>query len=807
MNEKTYETSTAPSFNIKNYLLKLVSYWYLFALSAIVLFTYNYIENRYAIYTYGTNATIILKDELQSTQQVVGGLGLFGSRKNIENEIGVFKSYALSQTALDELDFDISYFKYEKFRSDVDLYQSTPFIVIPDTVKKFSDRLNCKLTFLSENKLRLEIESLNIIKEVTFGDYFYSDKLNFKIIKNEKYSFDYKKLIGNQYYFYKNSRNSLINSYSNRLNVDLRSPNSSILWLWISGTVPQRIVNYTNKIIEVYLRKRLDEKNRIVINTINFIDMQLASVVDSISVTEDSLQLFKQNNQVLDIGKEAEMLFDEFVEFQNEKKLLGLKRNLYIYIQKDINNGNDMENIISPLFIDIQDAVLVSYIQEYQKLKAEEDVLKYDIKANLPNFDILNIKLSKLINNLKTHINKSIEATDYNIENITKKIAQVNSKLRNIPLVERQMKNIERRYELNDNIYTFLLERRTEAGITRASNSPGAKMLDKARVENIVRKSPQPGQNRTKYIFISILIPLLIIIIIDFFNNKIIDKSDIESTTKIPILGSISRNVNKEKIPVYESSKSPIAESFRLLKTNLNYLLADSEKAVIMVSSALSGEGKSFISANISALIAKSGKKTIHVGLDLRKPTTHKIFNLNNEIGLSTFLINFNTLDEIIIPTNYENLSIIPSGPIPPNPAELIELPKMRELVNTLKKQYDCIIFDTPPIAYVADSLLLAKLADASLFVLRQNYSPKNVITVIDELYTSGKIANMGLVINDVNQSSIYGLRKGYGFDYGYSYGYGYSEGQGYFDNKGKKKNFFYRFGQWFYGKLKNLFS
>ncbi|OQX99299.1 MAG: hypothetical protein B6I20_10110 [Bacteroidetes bacterium 4572_117] len=735
MNEKTYETSTAPSFNIKNYLLKLVSYWYLFALSAIVLFTYNYIENRYAIYTYGTNATIILKDELQSTQQVVGGLGLFGSRKNIENEIGVFKSYALSQTALDELDFDISYFKYEKFRSDVDLYQSTPFIVIPDTVKKFSDRLNCKLTFLSENKLRLEIESLNIIKEVTFGDYFYSDKLNFKIIKNEKYSFDYKKLIGNQYYFYKNSRNSLINSYSNRLNVDLRSPNSSILWLWISGTVPQRIVNYTNKIIEVYLRKRLE------------------------------------------------------------------------YIQKDINNGNDMENIISPLFIDIQDAVLVSYIQEYQKLKAEEDVLKYDIKANLPNFDILNIKLSKLINNLKTHINKSIEATDYNIENITKKIAQVNSKLRNIPLVERQMKNIERRYELNDNIYTFLLERRTEAGITRASNSPGAKMLDKARVENIVRKSPQPGQNRTKYIFISILIPLLIIIIIDFFNNKIIDKSDIESTTKIPILGSISRNVNKEKIPVYESSKSPIAESFRLLKTNLNYLLADSEKAVIMVSSALSGEGKSFISANISALIAKSGKKTIHVGLDLRKPTTHKIFNLNNEIGLSTFLINFNTLDEIIIPTNYENLSIIPSGPIPPNPAELIELPKMRELVNTLKKQYDCIIFDTPPIAYVADSLLLAKLADASLFVLRQNYSPKNVITVIDELYTSGKIANMGLVINDVNQSSIYGLRKGYGFDYGYSYGYGYSEGQGYFDNKGKKKNFFYRFGQWFYGKLKNLFS
>lgn len=807
MSEEISSTNTSSSFNLKNYLLKLIAHWYLFVLSIIITFVVNYINNRYTISTYATHATIILKDELQSTQRVVGGLQLFDTRKNVENEIGVLKSYSLSETALKELDFDISYFKHEKFRSDIDLYNTAPFIVVADTNKNFVTGLTCKITFLSEDRFKLEIKSLNIIKELSFNEHFFSDQLSFKIIKNDKYTFDYKNLIGNQYYFYKNNMNSLVNSYSNRLNVNLRSPSSSILWLWITGTVPQRIIDYTNKIIEVYLRKRLEEKNRIVINTIKFIDSQLANVVDSISEAEDSLQLFKQSNQILDIGKEGEMLFNEFAEHQKERKLFILKRNFYQYIKKDLNENSDLMSIISPLFLEINDQVLVSYFNDYQKLKSEEEILKYDVKGDIPSYDILKLKLNRIKDNLKIHIDKSIQATDYNIDEIAKKLSVINSKLRNIPLVERQIQNIQRRYKLNDNIYTFLLQRRTEAGITQASNSPGAKNLDIARVENVVRKSPKPGQNKTKYIFVALLIPVLIIVLLDFFNNKIIDKSDIEKLTKIPILGSISRNIFDEKVPVYESPKSPIAESFRLLKTNMQYFLANSDKAVVMISSALSGEGKSFISANLSALLAKGNKKTILIGLDLRKPTSHTLFNLANEIGLSTYLINFNTLDEVIFPTQIENLFVILSGPVPPNPAELIELPKMEELINELKERFEFIVLDTPPVVYVADSLLLAKYTDLNLFVLRQNYSPKNVIKVIDEIFRSGKMKNMGIIINDVNQSVIYGLKRGYGFSYGYSFGYGYSDGQGYFDNKGRKKNIFYRFGSWFYGSLKKVFN
>lgn len=807
MSEDISDSGNSSTFNIKNYLLKVIAYWYLFVLSIIITFAANYVSNRYSVATYATHATIILKDELQSTQRVVGGLQLFDNRKNVENEIGVLKSYTLNETALKALDLDISYFKYEKFRSDIDLYRSTPFIVVPDSGKTFANGLKCTITFISEDRFKLDIKNPDVQQELGFNEQYSSARLNFKIVRNNNYTFDYKKLVGNQYYFYKNNMNSLIKSFSSRLNVDLRSPNSSILWLWITGTVPQRMIDYMNKIVEEYLQKRLDEKNRIVINTIHFIDLQLAGVVDSISAAEDSLQLFKQTNKVLDIGKEGEMLFERLAEQQKEQRILNLKKNFYQYLQRELEKNGDMMSIVSPLLLEIKDGILESYLNDYQELKSQQEVLKYDVKNDVPSYNILDLKIKKLKEDLIIHIKRSIQATDYNIGEVNKKLAAINAKLRNIPLVERQIQNIKRRYTLNDNIYTFLLQRRTEAGITKVSNSPGAKMLDRARNENVEKKSPIPGQNRTKLIFIALLIPVLIIVLIEFFNNKIIDKSDIEKATKIPIMGSISRNTLNEKVPVIESPKSPITESFRLLKTNMQFFLPDSKKAVVMISSALSGEGKSFTSANLAALLAKAGNKTLLIGLDLRKPTSHLRFNLDNNIGLSTYLINFNTLDEVILPTELPDLFVIPSGPVPPNPAELIESAKMDKLIKDLKTSFDFIILDTPPIAYVADSMIITKHSDINIFVLRQNYSPKNVMKIIDEIYTSGKMKNMGIVINDVNQSSIYGLRKGYGFSYGYSFGYGYGDGQGYFETKAQKRNIFNRFGSWFYEKLRKMFS
>jgi len=793
------------NFDVKKYLLKAIAYWYLFVLSFLVVFGYKYISGRYRVNTYSTHATLILKDELQSTQRVVGGLQLFDNRKNIENEIGVLKSYSLTEQAMKELDFEISYFRYEKFKSDVDLYQNTPFIVVPDSGKAFANGVKCFLTFIDENRFRIEVEDYNISTELSFGEHFTSDIFNFIIQKNSKKNIDYKKLIGNRYYFYKNNFHSLVNSFSNRLNVDVRSQNSSILWLWLDGTVPRRINNYLNKLIEIYLRNRLDEKNRIVVNTIKFIDDQLSSVVDSIAVTEDSLQLFKQSNQVLDISKEGEMLFDDLAQLQEELKMLKLKKSFYSYMEKNMAETSEMPEVISPVLLNIDDPILTAFTEEYQKLKSQAEILKYDVKSDVPSYDILNLQIDKLKSDIKKHIATSIRATDYSIDEVNQKIRGINAKLRKIPSVERQIKNIQRRYQLHDNIYSFLLERRTEAGITMASNSPGAKIIDTARDENVVKASASE-QSSSKYLLIALLIPVLIIVGIDFFNNKIIDKSEIEKATQTPLLGAISKNVKGGKVPVEKYTKSPIAESFRALRIQMSFLLKNTPNAVILISSTLSGEGKSFISANLAALLAKGNKKTIIIGLDLRKPTVHQSFNISHKVGITTYLTGYNSLDDIIFDTGIENLHLIPSGDIPPNPAELIELPKMEELINILKKRYDFIILDTPPVAYVADTFVITRFADANLFVIRQNYSPKNVLEVLDEIYVSGRVKNMGIIFNDVNQSAIYGLKKGYGFNYGYSHGYGYSDGQGYFEDS-DEKGLFERIRIAFYSWLKKLFS
>ena len=795
------------SFDIKNYLLKLIVYWYLFVISITIAFSINYYNNRFAISQYISNSTIILKDELQTTQKVIGGLNLFDNRNNLENEIGILKSYSLTKKALEELDFEISYFKHEKYRSDVDLYKSSPFVVQLDSSKQQANYYKCYITILSETKYKLYIKNNEFTKTLKFGETFSNASITFKIVKRNNFKNNFKTYINKEYYFYKNDMISLIKSYKSRININLRSPNSSILWLWLNGTVKQRMIDYQNKLAKLYLQRRLDDKNKIVKNTINFIDSQLKIVVDTLSDVEDNLQGYKQTNQIIDISKEGEILFDELVALQSEKKMVKLKLNFYKYLKTNISEQKDASSILLPGFIDVQDKILNSSLEKLEDLKSKKEILEFDVKKDLPNYNKLEFQIKKIENSLTLHIDKSINLQKYNLVEVNKKTSNTYSQLRKIPKVEREIINIQRNYKLNDNIYSFLLKKRTDATITLATNSPGAKILDLARVENITKQSPKPGDNRTKLIFISLIIPILIIIIKEFFNNKIIEKSDIEKNTTVPIIASISRNTSKDNIPIFTQPNSPISEAFRLFKTNIKYLLIDKNNPIIVISSTISGEGKSFCSTNLSAIFAKSEKKTLLIGLDLRKPQLHKAFNNDNKIGLSTYLIGYNEIDEIIVNTEIENLFFIPSGPIPPNPAELIESEKMKNLLSDLKKQFDYIIIDTPPIAHVTDTMLIANYSDVNIFIVRQGYSSKNVLNVINEAIEKGNLKNTGILINDINQSIRYGLKNGYGFSYGFNYGYGAKDGQGYFNHIETNNTIFKKIDKAFYDMLSKIFS
>lgn len=329
---------------------------------------------------------------------------------------------------------------------------------------------------------------------------------------------------------------------------------------------------------------------------------------------------------------------------------------------------------------------------------------------------------------------------------------------------------------MNNTVYTFLLEKRAETGIALASNVADNIIIDKAGPYSSYRIKPKEKQNLMMAIMLGLFFPMFGIILVDYLNNKIIDKKDIERGTHAPILGFISHNSLKTELPVIEKPGSTLSESFRSVRTNLKYFLKDAKSPVISVSSTITAEGKTFVSVNLAAIISSLGKKVLLIGLDLRKPRTHKILGTDNSSGVSSYLVGDVKFEDIIISTDVKNLWYAPSGPVPPNPAELIESAGMQEFIKKAKDRFDYIIIDTPPVAVVTDALLVSSLTDFYLFVVRQRYTSRKTLGLIEELYKNDNIRSLGLVINDISLSGYYGygLRYGYSIGYGYNYGYSY---------------------------------
>jgi len=360
------------------------------------------------------------------------------------------------------------------------------------------------------------------------------------------------------------------------------------------------------------------------------------------------------------------------------------------------------------------------------------------------------------------------------MDDVEGRIADVNGQLGRLPGTERKLIRIQRDFDLNSTVYNFLLEKRAEAGIAMASNIPENKVIDKAVPYNAARIKPKTRQNYMLALILGLLFPAAGIIIIDLLNNKVIDKKDIEKITKAPILGFISHSGYGSEMPVVEKPGSTLAESFRSIRTSLKYFTPGDQPVVIAVTSTVSGEGKTFVAVNLATIISLLGRKTLLVGLDLRKPRIHKILGIENSEGMSNFLSGNSKYDDVIQKTSIENLWFASAGPIPPNPAELIERKAMTDFLEKARKQFDFIILDTPPVAVVTDAMLLARRADMTLFVVRQRYSSRNTLQLIDEIYRNREISNPGIIVNDISMSGYYGYGLRYGYTMGYAYGYNY---------------------------------
>jgi len=352
-----------------------------------------------------------------------------------------------------------------------------------------------------------------------------------------------------------------------------------------------------------------------------------------------------------------------------------------------------------------------------------------------------------------------------------------------LPVSEQELINIQRKYDVNNQFYTFLLQKRAEAGIQRASTVSNVRILDKAGIYNSVPVGTKKSVLYLLAMVLGLIIPGGIIYLVDSMDTRIKDRSDIENNTDLPILGVVSHDTTGENIPVQLNPGSAFAESFRHIRTNLQYILREPHQKVILVTSTISGEGKTFIVMNLAAILAMNNKKVLIAGFDLRRPSFHKIFSIDNSIGISTFLAGKNSYEEIIKSTNIDQLDVMIAGPVPPNPAELIATQRTKELIVNASNTYDYIVIDSPPVAMVTDAILLSRFSHSNIFIIRQNYSTKGVLEMINS-FKDGKIKEISLMVNDIRESKALGYRYYYG--YGYSYGYHSKYGYDYYKSATK---------------------
>lgn len=763
------------TIDIKKYVSLLLKNWYWFIVSFVLCMSAAYTITHFTENIYEIDATILIRDDKnkpnQGAEALMSELSLVNNSKSIQNEIGILKSYTLAYSTLEKLPrFHTTFVEQDRgsFRKHT-LYLNRPFTIKFDTT--FANPIDVPIEFkyLGGNKYAYRLEDEDYSSPIMFGEPVANGDFGFTIFPAENANL--KEFEDKIIFVSRNNLNRLANGYRNKVKVDLVDKNASLISLSSTGNSAEQEADYINTLIEEYVQQGLNEKNQIAKNTIGFIDEQLYGMRDSLNKAENNLRNFRAENKILDIDKEASILLDKLKELQANKATIDINTKYYAYLKNYLAKKDNYTDVVAPYTLGISDLQLNNILSELTKLSSERDFMKFSYKENNPAMVQLDKKIAGAKATLVEKINSLIATNNMANTEFSQQMKELEAKISSLPNSEQLLLNKTKVYELLDKMYTYLLEKKSEASIARASNISDCKIVDPAFAINAQIKQPKPKMNYMLGFALALFIPFIIIILRDYFDDKI--RTIKEITSKLPnvsMLATLNHSAIRSDLPVIERPKSHLSESFRVLRTNLNYVTNDETSKIILVTSLISGEGKTFCASNLSAIYAASGKRTLLIGLDLRKPKVQMIFEITNSKGMSSFLSKQSPFADAIKPTTVPNLSIAVSGPIPPSPAELIGSPKMKEFLEEAKKHYDCIIIDTPPIGIVTDARILFNLVDLVLFVTRIGVSPKDSVNFCSDLYESlnGKLA---IAINDFDSKLSYSNYSKYHYNYNYSYG------------------------------------
>lgn len=750
--------------NLKEYFFRYLRYWFLFPIFIFLALTaaFFYLQIKQPVYS--TKTSILIKDEKKGISGSQGDIlselsTQFGGNKLVENELEIIKSQTLMEQVIKELSLDTDYSSKDGLRT-INLYKTSPVVIRAEVVTDYGYQEPLVIHIVDSTQFRFNDED----RLFKFNQRFTNAWGAFVVTKGKQSEYDEVKI---HFTEVKNLAEAMLS----RLSVEQPNVKSTVLELTYEDTDVQRSKDVLNKLLDVYVQSSLSDKNSEASNTLKFIENRLGLITGELGDVERDVESYKTNQGITDISSESQLFLENIKE--NDSKLNEVNTKISILESVDSYIQNSGEGAVAPATYMIDDPVLVSLLTKFNELELQRERYARTTSPNNPLLQTINTQLEGTRQSIRENVQnlkRGMAVTRRNLEGINSRFS---AGLRGIPKKEREFVGIKRQQSIKEELYLYLLQKREETALAYASTVTDSRLID-APISTF-----QPIKPKGAFIWLGagaagFIIPILLINLLFMLNNTVQRREEIERVTHASILGEIgqmkgSANAPAEDQIIKMTSRSAVAEQFRALRTNLQYL-GDGSCRVIMFTSSIGGEGKSFVSINLAASLAYSDKRVLLIGLDLRKPTLHERLQLPNKTGASNCLIGQGHYENFIQSTGiHPKFDVLTSGPIPPNPSELLSNGKLPVMLAELRAEYDYILIDSPPYGLVTDSALIAEHVDATLYIVRFNYTILDHLKRIGELQRVRRFSNLSVVFNGVN----YGAGYGYGYGYG-GYGYGY---------------------------------
>lgn len=797
--EKVYNVEQGvdeEKIDFQEVLFKYLIHWPWFLGAIIVCLIGAWIYLHTATPVYNISATVLIKDDkkggsagMASELENLGLNGLMSSSQNIDNEMEVLRSKTIAKEVVVDLNLYISYKDEDEFPAK-DMYKTSPVLVnlIPQEAELLDEPMEVEMALYPQGgldvKLKIEDEEyqkhfdkLPAVFPTEKGTLAFFVSPDTLATKGEEEA-DSKEKVRNIKAIINNPLR-VARAYCKNLTIEPTSKTTSVAVISLKNSSLRRGQDFINKLLEMYNTNTNNDKNEIAQKTADFIDERIGIISKELGNTEESLETFKRTAGITDLSSEAQIALTGNAEYEKKRVENQTQINLVEDLRKYMK-GEEYE--VLPGNIGLQDAGLVSQIDRYNEMLVERKRLLRTSTENNPTIINLDTSIRAMKMNVEVTLERTLQGLFITKADLDREANRFSRRISEAPGQERQFVSIARQQEIKSGLYLLLLQKREENAITLAATANNAKIIDDAIADEI----PVSPKGKIIYLLALVLgvgIPFGVIYLINLTKFRIEGRVDVEKLTSLPIVGDIPLTDEKKgAVAVFENKNNLMSETFRNIRTNLQFMLENGKK-VVLVTSTISGEGKSFVSSNLAISLSLLGKKVVIVGLDIRKPGLNKVFNIpKREVGITQYLANpEKNLMDLVQPSDVsKNLFILPGGTVPPNPTELLARDGLDKAIETLKQNFDYVIMDTAPVGMVTDTLLIGRVADLSVYVCRADYTHKNEYTLINELAEKEKLPNLCTVINGIDlKRRKYGYYYGYG-KYGKYYGYGKRHGYGY---------------------------